>query len=371
MGDQTVYLDTSQPLVPREEFYDETGIDGAVIADIKASYEAGQGFLVVDRRDSVMPYETPFELVSYDFAAGEGTGTPIPVPAGKLVVVGRDGHGAAELPITVSRRHFGLLYNSSADLLELSDLQSANGTYVTGTVQRERPDLEQLERVSGMISMLTGTLMEEAAVKRDGYELPSEPYPYGKYREHHIIGRYSDSVKGGVYGTWGSELMVVDDESLQIQQLEHEFAESLPARDETLEPRTLLITAGKFAARTLAYDLQATHELSKPHFDGGFDMRTIALSEYVRHGVGVCRHQAVLTALLVENMIERGYLRGSVNVERNSEPDLQSAHAWAVYRDDKTELIIDPTNRVVDTRARAHQRTGWDYTVDEATFLAI
>lgn len=59
-------------------------------------------------------------------------------------------------------------------------------------------------------------------------------------------------------------------------------------------------------------------------------------------GGGVCRHQALLGAYLIERLIEEGYLTGRVSVDRNIVPG-KGGHAWIRYTNSENEIIIiDP-----------------------------
>ena len=71
-------------------------------------------------------------------------------------------------------------------------------------------------------------------------------------------------------------------------------------------------------------------------------------------GGGVCAHQALLVAHLMERLKEEGLVKGTISFERNQLLG-DRAHAWVRHTDDKGEKwVIDP----------AQDHFGW--LVDEA-----
>ena len=163
--------------------------------------------------------------------------------------------------------------------------------------------------------------------------------------------------------------MVVDHKSNMLRQVSNVFMAKLHTRfegGEAAPPEAILRMINDYVRQTLHYDMDAVDRLSEPHY---YIQGMIDLSEYVEAGVGVCRHQALLSALLAEKAIDAGYLQGAVGVERNHDRQLNGAHAWAVVRsgpDRRKDMIIDPAQNYVGSRARAaDDPRRWKYYLPE------
>jgi hypothetical protein len=257
----------------------------------------------------------------------------------------------------MSRDHFSVIYDEKKDALFVKDEDSTNGTYLTGFT----PDGDR-EYAHGIYDGLTAAAVAEIEQGRN-YGERDLGAPHGRYRNHPIIGRRSSSVRNGVYGTRSSEFVLVDDKSVLVKQVVDSFMSSLPSHEEaaTLGVETILKKVSFRVANILRYDIKETERLSSPHYG---QKGLIDLSEYIAAGVGVCRHQALLAAHLIEEVIDRGYLAGSVGVERNYDREANGAHAWAVYKSDTSDdLIVDPANHFVGSRKRAQKEGRWRYVV--------
>jgi len=326
---------------------------------IVAGVTAGDtSFVVVDSR-GLDRYTPPFYLIQ----DGEGSGYRGIWPNTPLTI-GRGHHeDRFQYAPSVSREHFTLLFDEATNTLTLSDLSSTNGTFVTGYVSEasEQYNDPSLRFVRAIFTP------QVAEGLREYFDIgqQDETAPNGMYKNHHIIGRQSTTVRDGVYGTLSSEHIVVDDKNVIVQQAVESAMRSLEAQGgaATLDYRTVLRLIGDQTDMLLTYDLKKTEELSKPHYDTN---GLINLSEYLHEGVGVCRHQALLAALCMEEAIARGYLYGTVAVERNHDLQRDAAHAWAVlHRDGQESLILDATNHFVGTREEAKKQGRWRYLVPE------
>ena len=63
----------------------------------------------------------------------------------------------------------------------------------------------------------------------------------------------------------------------------------------------------------------------------------IALDYFIQEGKGVCRHQALACAALLERFKDEGYIRGTASVDRNS--DTRGGHSWCRYTNSEGTVI--------------------------------
>jgi len=72
--------------------------------------------------------------------------------------------------------------------------------------------------------------------------------------------------------------------------------------------------------------------------------KVIDLGAFMKQHVGVCRHQALACAMLLETFKDDGFLIGNVSVERNSRWDPKreqtDGHAWARYTSQNRQVVI-------------------------------
>lgn len=348
-------LAAGRHIASAKEMEKETGIRLPVVAGIRAS---DKEFLILDTRDQWSD-DQPFMLVDGEFS------TKNKVEYKGLynhqeVIIGRANDDRFSYPPTVSSRHFSIVYQKQQDQFVIADLDSTNGTTVTGYVDLDSQQRLYDDRIDDRYTRNFGR-----HVLRDRqYDFGDEDAqaPYGYYKNHAIIGRNSRSVRDGVYGTSSSECVVVDDKNNLIRKITADFVRELNRADtQTLSYLNVLTLAEFQTANVMHYDKDAVEALSSPYYDNN---GLIMMSDYVREGVGVCRHQALLVAHLVEEAIGQRIIGGSVGVERNHDLEARGAHAWAVYRPVKgADVIIDPAQHFVGTRKRAEQEKRWRYKV--------
>lgn len=342
---------------------------GYPVAAVKAGRSS---FIVFDTRTSDR-FRSPFLLVQEPGTAMDASRdiNYKGIWANKPLVVGRAQHydrfPDAKNDVTLSRQHFAVHYDSQADSLRVTDLASSNGTVLMGNLfveNSQRPSRLEEEISSNFTRGFQHIVQQELA--RAGL-LSKEQYddtaPYGYYRNHPIIGRASPTVRNGVYGVQYSERVVVDDDTDSMRRvvagsfnvINHEC---LDTRDE----RSVLHAIRRYTADVLRYDLEKVDEICEPY---NASQDTIELSQFVEAGVGVCRQQALLAALLAEGAAARGLLpKGRAFVERNHRKG-KGAHVWMVYSnaDDASEIIVDPAQDFVGTRQQARREERWRYEV--------
>lgn len=348
---EAVKIDTSKSLTDEKSIHEIMGVEGKLVASIRT---AGMGFLLLDTRNTDQ-YQTPFLLTSEEYYHGMATDYK-GLYADEPLYIGRDKYtDRFDYPSTVSRTQFSVIFDQEKDALSIRDENSKNGTFLTAYT-----DKVPKGEVRGVVDKMTQHVVKDIMNERN-YGNENTEAPYGTYRNHPIIGRNSLSVRNGVYGTRSSEFVIVDNKSNLLQQVTNDFMESLPNVEEaaTLSTTMLMRKVALRVANILRYNIDATERLSRPHYG---QKGLIDLSEYVEQGVGVCRHQALLAAHLIEELIETGYIDGSVGVERNEVIELNGAHAWAVYRSrTAADVIVDPAQSFVGTRKEAKRQGRWRY----------
>jgi len=88
--------------------------------------------------------------------------------------------------------------------------------------------------------------------------------------------------------------------------------------------------------------------------------RKISLDVFINEGTGVCRHDALACAALLELAIKDGTLDGRVSVDRNS--TYLGGHAWCRYTAPTgTVYILDVAQGFVGGLKRASEENRWAY----------
>ena len=313
-------------------------------------------------------YATPYLLVDKEYMANpdqedkhlKGIWPNKPLTVGRSYNKERFDH-----PDTLSRNQY--ILEATDEGLNISNLDPTNTTYITGNILSDKePSYED-----GYSYLQDYTQMIDSRRERreKGYGPVGAENQYGTYLNHAIIGRESETLRNGVYFTPGSEALVVDNSSYTTAETVNKIIERTESYPDTLE-KLMVVEAG--TAHFLRYDLDGTNKLSEPYFQKG-DL--IGLSSYIENGIGVCRHQAILAGLTIEEMISQGRLDGTVGVERSRRfggvnGEERDGHAWAVFKpsnslDDRGDYIIDPANRFVGTREEALKRGSWKYDVSQ------
>lgn len=204
--------------------------------------------------------------------------------------------------------------------------------------------------------------LRQQAERRDGRQ------------ERPTIGR-DTRIDGGVYeGSYGGEAIVVDREKYPSG---YEYAKAEVTRrsiDGTgaIDKNYILDNVFKVVGKMMAYDQGAVNRIFEK--EGGKDGTKIALDMYANLGVGVCRHQALFVAQLLEGFVDDGVLHGQVSVDRNMvrmQGDDYDGHAWVRYTTSGgTVYILDVAQNkiaLLSDLMAAHDRgeNVWDYAREE------
>lgn len=359
-----VFIDKNDPFLDEVERLvgERASVVGMVGLPLKVGSEEGRSdqFFIIDTHNS-RTFNTPFALLKEE----NGKGVVKGIWPNKPAVVGRSSEHANKFQHSnlVSGSHFSIKMTSNGLLVK--DLNSMNGTSITGFMIEEGIARESTIGRRFVKDHFTAGLMERARRLAGFDEQSKHEAPYGTLKGYAIIGRDSPSVRGGVYGTIrpDSEFVIVNDMSPQIKKIEQALLEIIFRSDaEKIQVTEILNQVCILTAHHMKYDLEKVDAMSSPLAKS---QGLIALSDYIDAGVGVCRQQALLAAVLIEKLTDEGVLSGSTHVERNHDTEAHGAHAWAVYTEEgKNDYIVDPAQHFVGTREQAAEQGRWRYYVD-------
>jgi hypothetical protein len=108
-------------------------------------------------------------------------------------------------------------------------------------------------------------------------------------------------------------------------------------------------------AAALITDAEAVSTLVRAR--GFQNDKKVTLGVFIEAGVGLCRHQNLACAAIIERLIDEDILRGTVSIDRNSSDE--GGHAWCRYTDPSGEVIIlDVTQEYFGNIYGEHH---WDY----------
>lgn len=254
----------------------------------------------------------------------------------------------------VSRQHFSIDYNQYGQLT-IEDLHSTNGTFVT------KPDYTMQS---------SRTIDVQSRLREDPkFRLPDERGPNGYFDGDPILGRKSPQIRGGVYlgGSAREAITVKPEVDPRIDAVyDHMTRKRILGRlmkkatghsgGETVDQLNKVYETVK---SVMKYDGDEVEKFSK-QFSGD---QQVSLGDYIEKGIGVCRHQGLLSAYLIEKLIADGKMTGKIKIERNTIPEYGGTHAWATYTaENGTEYVIDAAQDFVGTKREARARSStWDY----------
>lgn len=201
------------------------------------------------------------------------------------------------------------------------------------------------------------------AVRRAGqglaYDEPDAESRNGYFQGRPIIGR-DTPINGGVYlGGGQREAIVIDDKKSEFlskiyQDVLTESADS--QRDGTFKS-TVLARVYEKVRQVLPADEKATETIAAPYQND----QKVSIDLFLKAKTGVCRHQALLTAYLLEKLKADGLVRGVVSVDRNAIRGV-GGHAWVRYTNSGGEVfIIDPTQGFIGRLSDAGDSSRWFY----------
>lgn len=226
-----------------------------------------------------------------------------------------------------------------------------------------------MTKIVGDVSWGKTNIMLERKEADDEIDwINGEPHFQGR----HIIQRDSD-IDGGVYlGGGKREAIVVDVEEYgELERMYEDAKDMTRGRDGRVNRHKALKAAFNVARDELEpseaqlnrlvnrygditdEDIDKKEDMRSPTYlvgkineDWGVENdRKVPLDEYIKEGVGVCRHRALATGAVIEQFQEDGHLTGEVSVDRNARG--VSGHAWVRYENSTGDIyILDPMQDV-------------------------
>lgn len=191
------------------------------------------------------------------------------------------------------------------------------------------------------------------------------------HKDRHRICRDS-RIDGGVYeGAYGGEAIVVDSEKYPLVELAvEEIISKITSPSGTIKKSAILSTVYRYVTEHMRYDSQAVDGIFKDKCDS-IDHQKIALDVYIGRRAGVCRHQALFAAAMLEKLSDKGIVRGSVSIDRNmirnGADGKYDGHAWVRYTNSAGKIfILDVAQKKAAAldELMARRRAGekiWDY----------
>ncbi len=212
------------------------------------------------------------------------------------------------------------------------------------------------------------TRLVENRVKKTGFYEEKGVFRKEKFFQGRpIIGR-DRKVDGGVY-LGGSEREAVVADGKKDPAIEEVYQELKRRRMQAQTQRGVSFKEGlleevwRLVRQVMPYNEQKVQNIveSLPKPD-----TKIYLSAFI--GGGVCRHQALLTAYLLERLSEEKLVGGKVSVDRNYVPG-KGGHAWVRYENSVGDVfILDPAqNYIGRLDEMSEERDRWFYERPEDT----
>jgi len=97
--------------------------------------------------------------------------------------------------------------------------------------------------------------------------------------------------------------------------------------------------------------------------------KKVNVDHFVKDGIGVCRHRALVLGVIIERMILEGLLGGKVSIDRNTAEYRRGygGHAWIRYTTSSGQInILDPMHGYIGSivnvkNDRLRRKDTWDY----------
>lgn len=194
--------------------------------------------------------------------------------------------------------------------------------------------------------------------------------PYDKlyhddmYRGRFVIEDDTPIIGGVSYGEHPGEAIVVNPDGARWLY-DKWYAESVARASlrGTVQRDRVLSAAYDTVDERMAYDHSIVNNIVQERHG-----KKIGLDRFMHAGGGVCRHQALAVAMLLELHKSEGHIRGTPRVNRNIRRDELgngSGHAWARYTTHGgTTYILDVAQQYTGTLQASLLRTAlgyWDY----------
>ncbi len=213
---------------------------------------------------------------------------------------------------------------------------------------------------SGEVNWNRTALVEKRLMNSEFYEEPDDESRSGYFGKRPIIGR-DVPVIGGVYlGASSREAIVVSENSKLMTEFYQTIKDQLDeARDAGINIKSMVMKmVYDYVLEVMPYSQNEVDKIAKDYKLGRDEK--ISLEVYLNRKAGVCRHQALMVAYILESLKRDGYVRGDISVDRNSVKGL-GGHAWVRYTNSRGVVyIIDPAQKYLG-RLENVQGERWFY----------
>lgn len=348
--DEAVKIDLAQPLKKDRSLRNLIGDEPSLVSIILAG---NKPFYIIDAKQEPSDKHR-FFVVESSFGQDDNMGF-LRIRENHVTAIGRNHHtDRLNYSMTVSRNHFTILHQG--DSLTIKSLEPSNKTFISGHLIKADVGRNYIARTSFVEDRLAG---HPDFIEKD------DMAPYGYYMDRPVLGRASNSVDGGVYlGGSAREAIWVDGDSRTLKQTYDQLVsriDQMYSNPRNYDSEQILLDVMRDVQVVMPYRDDVAEAISRP-FHGD---KLVKLSTYVEKQAGVCRHQGLLSAYLIERLINDGYLSGSVGIERNDSETFGGAHAWAAYRPNGSpsanDIVVDPAQYFVGSKARAIKEGRWNY----------
>ena len=184
-----------------------------------------------------------------------------------------------------------------------------------------------------------------------------------------IIG-HDTRIDGGVYiGSSAREAIVVDFfKDSVLSNLYDKVKLAVTDSSGKVNKDYVLNNVYKAVQSAMATDMQGVADLISERGYG--QDKKVTLGVFIKAGIGLCRHQNLAGAALLERFIDEGILSGKVSIDRNTSNE--GGHAWCRYTNSQGKVyILDVTRNYIgdmnsseswDYRRPEEKGSGYDYT---------
>ncbi|NQV12420.1 hypothetical protein HQ524_03575 [Candidatus Uhrbacteria bacterium] len=193
----------------------------------------------------------------------------------------------------------------------------------------------------------------------------------GTWRGREIISR-DTPVNGGVYlGGSEREAIVVDDERegsrREYDRVYNSVFDTVKSYEKQgYNKKDVLLNSVFDTTRTeIPYAESKIEKILDEELGINREDKKVDLSFFISKKAGVCRHQVLLVAYLLERLIKYGQLEGEASVDRNAIPGI-GAHTWVRYTSSRGDIsIIDASMGYIGTLEDSKKKGGWNYSRPE------
>lgn len=232
---------------------------------------------------------------------------------------------------------------------------------------------QEVEKLPEFVESTDVTASNQVVDPDWNYTIMSKDLHGEKFGGRPQIGRDSQIDGGVYYGTYGGEAIVVDSDKYpkQYDLLFDEVLNKSKSEDGSVDRGKVLQSVFTTVSEKMKYSQEGVdntlQELAEASgSDKLIDGTKVNLGDFIEDGVGVCRHQALVTGYLLQRMKKEGYIRGDASVERSqrwSPNGEREGHAWVRYTASTGDvMILDIAQRyfglLEDSEGSKH---GWDY----------